>query len=85
MNDIPTWLLFASLGFLIVISGFFSGSETGLISLNRYKLRHLVKQKHKGALRASRLLERPDRLIGIILLGNNFVNILASAIATVIA
>lgn len=55
------------------------------MSLNRYKLRHLVKNKHRGALRASKLLERPDRLIGVILIGNNFVNILASAIATVIA
>ena len=55
------------------------------MSLNRYRLRHLVKQKHRGALRASKLLERPDRLIGVILIGNNFVNILASAIATMIA
>ena len=55
------------------------------MALNRYRLRHLVKHKHKGALRASRLLERPDRLIGVILLGNNFVNILASSITTVIA
>jgi len=70
---------------LIVFSGFFSGSETGLISLNRYRLRHLVRDGHPGAVRASRLLERPDRLIGLILLGNNFVNILASAIATIIA
>ena len=55
------------------------------MSLNRYRLRHLVKQKHRGAMRASRLLDRPDRLIGVILIGNNFVNILASAIATMIA
>ncbi|MBD3671521.1 MAG: HlyC/CorC family transporter [Gammaproteobacteria bacterium] len=84
MNDIPTWLLFTSLVFLIGISGFFSGSETGLISLNRYKLRHLEKSGHAGARRATNLLKRPDRLIGLILLGNNFVNILASAIATII-
>jgi len=55
------------------------------MSLNRYRLRHLVKQKHRGAMRASKLLDRPDRLIGVILIGNNFVNILASAIATMIA
>lgn len=54
------------------------------MSLNRYRLRHLAKQGHRGALRASRLLDTPDRLLGLILLGNNFVNILASAIATVI-
>jgi len=56
-----------------------------MMSLNRYRLRHLVKQKHRGAMRASKLLDRPDRLIGVILIGNNFVNILASAIATMIA
>ena len=56
-----------------------------MMSLNRYRLRHLQKQKHRGARRASKLLERPDRLIGLILIGNNLVNIFASAIATVIA
>ncbi len=85
MDEIPLSLLFIVLAFLIVLSGFFSGSETALISLNRYRLRHLVKIKHAGAIRASRLLERMDRLIGLILLGNNFVNILASSIATIIA
>lgn len=55
------------------------------MTLNRYRLQHLVKEKHAGAIRAQRLLQRPDRLIGLILLGNNFVNILASSIATVIA
>ena len=55
------------------------------MTLNRYRLQHLVKQKHRGALKAHKLLARPDRLIGLILLGNNFVNILASSIATVIA
>ena len=56
-----------------------------MMSLNRYRLKHLRSQGHKGARRASELLERPDRLIGLILIGNNLVNILASAIATVIA
>ncbi len=56
-----------------------------MMSLNRYRLKHLVKKKHPGARRASKLLERPDRLIGVILIGNNFVNILASAIATIVA
>jgi Mg2+/Co2+ transporter CorB len=56
-----------------------------MMSLNRYRLKHLRNQGHKGARRASKLLERPDRLIGLILIGNNLVNILASAIATVIA
>ena len=84
MDAISTSMLFGILIFLIFVSGFFSGSETGLMSLNRYRLRHLADKKHKGAVRAFRLLEKPDKLIGLILLGNNFVNILASAIATII-
>jgi Mg2+/Co2+ transporter CorB len=69
---------------LIVISAYFSGSETAMMSLNRYRLRHLASNDHKGAIRALKLLDRPDRLIGLILIGNNLVNILASAIATII-
>jgi len=85
LNDIPISALIGVLIFLIILSAFFSGSETGLVSLNRYRLRHLAKTKHRGAVRAAKLLERPDRLIGLILLGNNFVNILASSIATILA
>ena len=85
MNAIPTSALFIILIALVLISGFFSGSETALMSLNRYRLRHRANSGHKPALRTAKLLERPDRLISLILLGNNFVNILASAIATVIA
>ncbi|WP_303901007.1 HlyC/CorC family transporter [Thiohalomonas denitrificans] len=85
LNDIPIGALLGALVFLVILSAFFSGSETGLISLNRYRLRHMAKDGHPGALRASRLLKRPDRLIGLILLGNNFVNILASALATIVA
>jgi len=54
------------------------------MTLNRYRLQHLVKQGHRGAKKAQRLLSRPDRLLGLILLGNNFVNILASSLATLI-
>ncbi len=85
MNTIPIGALFGLLTFLILLSGFFSGSETALMTLNRYRLRHLANSGHKGAMRAAKLLENPEKLIGLILLGNNFVNILASAIATVIA
>lgn len=84
MDEIPLSVLIGALFFLIIASGFFSGSETGLMSLNRYRLRHLADKKHKGAIRAQRLLEQPEKLIGLILLGNNFVNILAAAIATII-
>ncbi len=85
MNDAPLSLLFGTLAGLIFFSAFFSSSETGMMSLNRYRLKHLSKKKHKAALRVTKLLMRPDRLIGVILIGNNLVNIFASAIATVIA
>lgn len=85
MNDISTITLFIILGLLILLSGLFSSSETGLMSLNRYRLKHLAEKGNRGARLAQVLLERPDRLLGLILLGNNFVNILASAIATMLA
>ncbi len=84
MDDISTGILFALLACLIVISGYFSGSETGMMALNRYRLKHLANTGHKGAKRVENLLSRPDRLIGLILIGNNLVNILASAIATIL-
>lgn len=71
--------------FLIIASAYFSSSETGMMSLNRYRLKHLKRNKHPGAIRASKLLESPDKLIGVILIGNNFVNFLAASIATSIA
>lgn len=69
----------------MILSGMFSSSETSMMALNRYRLKHKVKSGHKGAILVSKLLEKPDRLLGVILLGNNFVNILASSIATIIA
>ena len=84
MNEAPLSLLAGILVVLILVSAFFSSSETAMMSLNRYRLKHLRKTKRSARL-ATRLLERPDRLIGLILIGNNLVNILASAIATVIA
>ncbi|WP_250657258.1 HlyC/CorC family transporter [Alkalimarinus coralli] len=85
MNESSTELLFFILILLIILSGFFSSSETGMMSLNRYRLKHLTRNGHKGAQRASKLLDRTDQLIGVILIGNNFVNIFASSIATIIA
>ncbi|AOT09234.1 HlyC/CorC family transporter [Pseudoalteromonas luteoviolacea] len=84
MDDISTNALFVILGVLILISGYFSSSETGIMSINRYRLRHLVKENNKSAKRVDKLLQRPDRLIGLILLGNNLVNIAASSVATLI-
>jgi len=85
MSNLSLEALFSILLALVIVSGYFSSSETAMMALNRYRLRHLVKRQHKGAMRANKLLEQPDRLIGIILIGNNFVNIFASAIATIIA
>ena len=85
MNEAPLGLLFGILAALLLLSGFFSGSETGMMSLNRYRLRHKAKNGHRGAQRAARLLEQPDSLISTILIGNNLVNNLAAAIATVLA
>ena len=78
-------MLLVSFGLLIVASAYFSSSETGMMSLNRYRLKHLARNAHAGASRASKLLETPDKLIGVILIGNNFVNFLAASIATTIA
>ncbi|ETX10144.1 membrane protein [Marinomonas ushuaiensis DSM 15871] len=85
MNEVPLGILGGILFCLILLSAFFSSSETGMLSINKYRLKHLVKNKNRSAMKVSSLLERPDRLIGVILIGNNFVNILASAIATIIA
>jgi Mg2+/Co2+ transporter CorB len=70
---------------LLLLSAFFSGSETALVSLNRYQLRHKARQGHRGARLAERLLQRPDRLIGLILLGNNLVNFSAASLVALIA
>jgi len=85
LNELPLGALFGALVFLLFLSAFFSGSETALMTLNRYRLRHLAADGNPGARLAERLLQKPDRLIGLILLGNNFVNILASSLATIIA
>jgi Mg2+/Co2+ transporter CorB len=70
---------------LLVLSAFFSGSETALMSLNRYQLRHKAREGNRGAALAERMLRRPDRLIGLILLGNNLVNFSAASLVAIIA
>ena len=84
-DDIPLAGLLGLLTVLLLLSAFFSGSETALMSLNRYQLRHKARAGHRGAKLAEKLLERPDRLIGLILLGNNLVNFSAAALVAVIA
>ena len=85
MNEIPISILFFLIGVLIFLSAFFSSSETSMMAINRYRLKHLVKEKNRPARRVTKLLERTDRLLGVILIGNNFTHTLATAIATVIA
>ena len=85
MNEIPLWILLASIAFLVLMSAFFSGSETSMMAINRYRLKHLVKEKNKSAKRVSKLLEKTDRLLGVILIGNNFTHTLSTALATVVA
>jgi Mg2+/Co2+ transporter CorB len=84
MDQVPLSTLYLVLLALLLFSAFFSGSETGLMAINKYRLRHLANQGHRGAKLAQLLLRQPDRLIGLILLGNNLVNIMAASIATVI-
>lgn len=85
MNDAPVSLLFLALGLLLVCSAFFSSSETGMLSLNRYRLKHLANEGHRSARLARHLLDTPERLISVILIGNNLVNIAAATLATLIA
>ena len=77
-------ILLIVLVFLLILSGFFSGSETGMMASNKVKLKNLSKKGNKGAARALELLQRPDKLLSAILVGNNFANILASAIVTIL-
>jgi len=81
----PLSVLFGILVTMLILSAFFAGSETALMSLNRYRLRHLVKLKHPGAIKAQKLLQRPDHLLGLMLLGNIFINNFAASLTTVIA
>ena len=80
MQEDPSLIvLFISLVSLLILSGFFSGSETGMMAANKIKLKNLSKKSKISAKRALDLLKRPDQLLSAILVGNNFANILASA------
>ncbi len=77
--------MFGTLAVLLLVSGFFSVAETSMMALNRYRLKHLVKEGNRSARLTQSLLDRTDRLLGVILLGNNMVNSASSVLATVIA
>ena len=85
MDDIPLFTLLIAFVLLLILSAFFSISETSMMALNRYRLRHLAKSGHRGARRTAKLLARTDRLLGVILLGNNLVNTAAAALVTMIS
>jgi Mg2+/Co2+ transporter CorB len=84
MDHLPLGLAIAGLMVAVICSAFFSSTETALMSLNRYRLRHLAQSGHAGARLAERLLARPDRLIGVMLLGNTVANVAAASIVTVL-
>jgi Mg2+/Co2+ transporter CorB len=84
LDNIPISWQLAALALLLLISGFFSVAETSLMSLNRYRLRHLVKEGHRGARLASALLAKTDKLLGVILLCNNFANAASATLVTLI-
>lgn len=85
METISTTTLFIFLGILLILSAFFSGTETSMMAINHNRLKALAKKGNKKAKLVTQLLEKIEELIGVILLGNNFVNILASAISTILA
>jgi Mg2+/Co2+ transporter CorB len=74
MDDIPVFTLYAALFVLLIVSAFFSISETSMMALNRYRLKHLAKTGHRGARLTTQLLARIDQFLGVVLLGNNLLN-----------
>ena len=84
LSDTSLLMLSISMVLLLCSSAYFSGTETAMMAINRYRLKHLVKKKHRAARISNKLLRYPDRLLGVILIGNNLVNFTAATIATII-
>ncbi len=84
MEDVPLSILLVALFLLLILSGFFSLSETSMMAINRYRLKHLAKQGHRGARLTTQLLVNTDKLLGVILLGNNLLNTAAATLVAVI-
>lgn len=84
MDYVSTGTLMIILVILIIMSAYFSASETSMMTLNRYRLKHLAKQGNRSAKRVEKLLRHPDKLISLIIIGNNLINIIASSLATII-
>ncbi len=85
MDELPLWVELVGLAILLLISAFFSISETAMMALSRLRLRHMARAGHRSAIRVQDLLEHTDRLLGTILLGNNLVNAAATALVTAMA
>jgi Mg2+/Co2+ transporter CorB len=85
VDDISLLTLFLALFVLLIVSGFFSISETSMMALNRYRLRHLVQQRSRSARLASELLAQTDKFLGVVLLGNNVINAAAALLVGEIA
>lgn len=84
MDDVSTSTLIIILVVLIFMSAYFSASETSMMTLNHYRLKHLARQGNRSAIRVEKLLRHPEKLLSLVLIGNNLINIVASALATIV-
>jgi len=84
-DEIPLGTLFTLLAILLILSAFFSGTETALMRVNKYRIRHLARKGHREAKLAEKLLKHPEKLIAFILFGNNLVNFIAASIVGVVS
>jgi Mg2+/Co2+ transporter CorB len=85
LEDLSIGTLFGLLAGLLLLSACFSASETAMMAINRYRLRHAAESGHRGAILTLALLNQTDKLLGVILLGNNMINIAAATLATIIS
>lgn len=85
MSQLQTVIFSLILFLLILLAAFFSMAETAIMAMNRYRLRHKARLKKRYALHLMQLIKRPDRILGAILIGSTFANIMASSLATMIA
>lgn len=85
MENTSLFVLFLTLAICLLTSGFFSMAETSMMAINRYRLNSRAQAGHRAAILTQKLLQRTDRLLGVILLGNNFINSVSASIATIIS
>ncbi len=84
-DEIPLGTLFTLLAILLILSAFFAATETALMRINKYRIRHLSRKGHREAKLAEKLLKHPEKLIAFILFGNNLVNFIAASIVGVVS